>query len=161
MLASGHEQVDARALTDFFWVDDPNSPAAAALPKPKPERPVKPSSVPPLPPARRKLILSKRKGGFAIRPGPAFDEVPLPARVAIAVCYDVEFGKPRWDKLDFDLADDNAFGVTVKGAEAENTENRIVLSIDQREFELVVDGFDAKRDLVVDYNLLKSEPALA
>jgi hypothetical protein len=36
------------------------------------------------------------------------------------------------------------------------------LTVEQREFELVVDGFDLRRDLVVDYNLIKSkETALA
>lgn len=164
MLATGREQVDPRALTGFFWIDDPSSPPAPggpAGPRPKQKEQPAPGPVPPLPPARRKLILTKRTGGFAIRPGPAFAEVPLPAQVKIDVCYDIEVGKPRWDKLDFDLADES-FRVTVTGADEERADNRIILTVEQPEFELVVEGFDEKRDLVVDYNLIKAkETALA
>jgi hypothetical protein len=164
ILTTGREQIDARALTSFFWIDDPTSPPAPggpAVPRPKPKQGPAPGPVPPIPPARRRLILTKRKGGFAIKPGPTFAEVTLPAQVKIDVCYDIEVGKPRWDKLDFDLADD-AFTVTVTGADEERTDNTIILTVEQREFELVVDGFDLRRDLVVDYNLIKSkETALA
>lgn len=163
MLATGREQVDARALTNFFWVDDPTAlpaPGAAGLrPKPKPgpvDRPF-----PPIPPTQRRLILFKRKGGFSIKPGPAFADVPLPATVTIDICYDVEYGKPRWDKLDFDLSD-GAVIIEVAGANEERSDNRITLTVEQPEFELVVDGFDQKRDLVVDYNLARAkEGALA
>lgn len=166
MLATGREQIDERALTTFFWVDDPASPpvpggGVKTGPKEKPKPGPTPGPVAPLPPARRKVVLSKRKGGFAIRPGPAFSEVALPAQIKIDVCYDTEVGKPKWDKLDFDLADDT-FEVSVSGCEEDRTDNRILLTVDQAEFELVVDGFDVNRDLVVDYNLVKAkEPAHA
>jgi hypothetical protein len=145
--------------------DDAASPpglGGPAGPRPKPKQ----GPVPPLPPARRKLILTKRKGGFAIRPGPAFAEVALPAQVkidvCIDVCYDIEVGKPRWDKLDFDLADDDAFAVTVTGADEERADNRIILTVEERIFELIVDGVDEKRDIVVDYNVVKpKETAVA
>lgn len=166
MLATGRQQVDARALTTFFWIDDqasPPAPGGSAGPRPKTAVKGDPPSVPvpPPAPARRKLILTKRTGGFAIKPGPAFSEVVLPAQIKIDVCYDIEVGKAKWDKLDFDLVD-NAFTVTVTGADEERMDNRIILTVEQPDFELIVDGFDEKRDLVVDYNLIKArEAALA
>jgi hypothetical protein len=162
MLATGREQVDARALTNFFWIDDPASPpqpggppGQRAKPKPGPT----PGPFPPIPPTQRKLILSKRKGGFSIKPGPAFSEVSLPAQVTINICYDVEFGKPHWDKFDFDL-NNGLISLEVTGAEEERSDNRIVLTVEKPDFELIVDGFDQKRDLVVDYNLIKAKEAI-
>jgi hypothetical protein len=160
MLAIGREQVDARALTNFFWVDDPSALPAPGTPSPRAKQQPGPLDhpFPSIPPAQRRLILSKRKGGFSIKQGPAFADVMLPVKVMIDICYDVEYGKPRWDKLDFDLSDE-IVTVNVTGAEEEHEGNRIILTIELREFELVVDGFDQKRDLVVDYNLTRGKEA--
>ena len=54
---------------------------------------------------------------------------------------------------------DETLTVEVTGADEERADNRITLTIEQAEFELIVDGFDQKRDLVVDYNLARSKEA--
>lgn len=162
MLATGKERVDATALKDFFWIDDPDRTPEKRPGQPKkrkPEEQPAPPPVPPLPPSKRKLILQKREGGFAIRPGPGFEGESLPAVARITVRYDVETGTPKWDPLDFDLSRGD-IRISASGADADAGENMITLTIEDRAFELVVDGFDPKRDLMVDYNLLKmKEPA--
>jgi hypothetical protein len=103
----------------------------------------------------RKVVLQKRKGGFSIKPGPGFIEVVLPATVKVTVCYDVEYGKPKWDRLDFDLAD-GGIRIAATGAEFEASDNVLFLTVEEPGFEAAVDGFDLRRDLVVDYNLVKA-----
>jgi hypothetical protein len=157
MLATGKERVDVNALKDFFWIDDPDSPPEKRPGQPKkrkPDEPPNPPPVPPLPPAKRKLVLHKRDGGFSIRPGAAFATEPLPAVARITVRYDVEAGQPKWDPLDFDFSA-GEIAISTRGAEADASENAIMLTIEQPDFELTVEGFDRRRDLVVDYNLLK------
>lgn len=158
MLATGKERVDATALMQFFWIDDPDrTPDRRPGPpkRRKPDEPPGPSPVPPLPAAQRKLMLQKRKGGFTLKPGPGFADVALPATARISVRYDVEYGQPKWDPLDFDFAAGD-IAVTATGAEAEALENTVTLTIEDHAFELTVEGFDEKRDLMVDYNLLKA-----
>jgi hypothetical protein len=153
MLATGKERVDANALKDFFWIEDPDRAPEKDGGPPKKRKRSEP--VPPLPPSKRKLILRRREGGFSLRPGPGFDAEPLPAVARITVRYDVETGQPTWDPLDFDLGGGD-INIEAKGAEVDASENVITLTIEERDFELVVKGFDRRRDLVVDYNLLKT-----
>lgn len=161
LLATGREQMDENALINFFWIDDPSaSPGKSSGPKPKKkEEGPEPNPFPQLPKPKKRLILTKRKGGFTIKPGPDFHELPLPAGVKVEVCYDVEYGKPRWDKLDFDF-EESELTVTTTGAEEERDENRIVLTVQEPDFSLSVDGFDEKRDLVVDFNIVRVKETL-
>jgi hypothetical protein len=71
----------------------------------------------------------------------------LPAQIKIDVCYDIEVGKAKWDKLDFDLADD-AFTVKVTGADEERNDNRIMLTVEQPEFELIVHASALRSGLI-------------
>jgi hypothetical protein len=157
-LATGQERIHDAALRNFFWIENPSresqrtrgsGPNRKPGPKPKPPKPS------PLPPAMRKVVLQKRKGGFSIKPGPGFIEVVLPATVKVTVCYDVEYGKPKWDRLDFDLAD-GGIRIAATGAEFEASDNVLFLTVEEPGFEAAVDGFDLRRDLVVDYNLVKA-----
>lgn len=161
LLATGREQMDENALINFFWIDDPSAPpgkSSGPKPKKKEEGP-EPNPFPPLPKPKKRLMLTKRKGGFTIKPGPDFHELPLPAGVKVEVSYDVEYGKPRWDNLDFDLEGDE-LTITTTGAEDERSENCIVLTVLEPDFSLTVDGFDEKRDLVVDFNIVKVRETL-
>jgi hypothetical protein len=154
LLATGKEQLDENALINFFWIDDPSAPPGKSG-GPKPKKKEGPDSSPfqSIPKPKRRLILTKRKGGFTIKPGPDFHELPLPVGVKVEVCYDVEYGKARWDKHDFDFEGDD-LAITTTGAEDERSENRIILTINERDFSLGVDGFDQKRDLVVNFNIV-------
>ncbi|MGP0059736.1 MAG: hypothetical protein ACLPID_10665 [Beijerinckiaceae bacterium] len=160
VLATCREQMDENALINFFWIDDPS-----ALPGKtdgaKPKRKDGPESVPfpPLPKPKRRLILAKRKGGFTIKPGPDFQELPLPVGIKVEVCYDQEYGKPSWDKFDFEFSDDDLSIETI-GAEEEHGDNRIVLIVREPDFCLTVEGFDEKRDLVIDFNVVRVREAL-
>ncbi|MGJ4900729.1 hypothetical protein ACQR10_20855 [Bradyrhizobium sp. HKCCYLRH2060] len=158
-LATGQDRVHEAALRGFFWIEDTSRPPEKVLGKGrKKKQEEKPDAArpPPLPAANRKLVLQKRKGGFSIKPGPGFIEVMLPAVVRVAVCYDVEYGKPKWDRLDFDFAD-AALSMSTTGAEHEASDNIILLTIEEPQFELAVEGFDLRRDLVVDYNLVRGK----
>lgn len=161
-LATGQERVYESALKNFFWVEDPARPPekvpGTGRKKKQDERP-EVAKPPPFPPAKRKLLLQKRKGGFSIKPGPGFADVALPATVKVTVCYDVEYGKPKWDRLDFDFADSD-LSITASGAEQEASDNVVLLTVEGPEFELTVDGFDVRRDLVVDYNLVRRKEAV-
>jgi hypothetical protein len=159
MLATGKERVDATALKHFFWIDDPDQTPEKRPGSPrkrKPDEPHGPPPAPPLPPAKRKLVLHKRDGGFSIRPAAGFDAEPLPTVARILVRYDVEAGKPKWDPLDFDL-NGGEITISATGADADASENAIMLTIEEPDFQLTVEGFDRRRDLMVDYNLLKME----
>lgn len=165
ILATGKERVDPTALKDFFWVEDPSRPPENGPKRGKrrnrkdgPEAHPPSPSPPVLPPTERKLLLRKREGGFSIRPGARFDSVGLPAVARIAIRYDVEFGTPKWDPLDFDL-EGGEIAITTQGAELDVSGNVITLKIEDRDFELLVEGFDVRRDLMVDYNLLKTKEA--
>lgn len=162
LLSTGKEQVDENALIEFFWIDDPAAPPGkSASRKPKKKDGNQIIVKPVLPKPKRRLVLTKRKGGFTIKAGPDFHELPLPAAVKVEVCYDVEYGKPRWDKLDFDF-EEGDLSVAVTGGEEERSENRILLTVHEPDFSLSVDGFDEKRDLVVDFNTVRvREPANA
>lgn len=105
------------------------------------------------------MILTKKKGGFSISPGPAFAEVQLPTALKVEVFYDVEVGKPKWDSLDFDLTK-APVRLEVEGADEVIGDNTITLTIDQSEFSLTVEGFDEKRDLLVVYNVVKLREAV-
>jgi hypothetical protein len=52
--------------------------------------------------------------------------------------------------------------LTIKttGAEEERDENRIILTVQEPDFSLSVDGFDEKRDLVVDFNIVRVRETL-
>ena len=155
LLATGKEQMDENALINFFWIDDPSAPPGkSGGPKPKQKDGPDPNPFDPIPKPKKRLILTKRKGGFTIKPGPDFHELPLPAGVKVEVCYDVEYGKPRWDKHDFDF-EENDLAIAKTGAEDERSENRIILTVNEPDFSLSVDGFDEKRDLVVDFNIVR------
>jgi hypothetical protein len=148
------------ALINFFWIDEPSAPPGKSSgPKPKKKDGPEPTPFRPLPKPKKRLILTKRKGGFTIKPGPDFHELPLPVGVKVEVCYDVEYGTPRWDKLDFDFEEDE---LTIKttGTEEECNENRIILRVQEPDFDLSVDGFDEKRDLVVDFNIVRVRETL-
>jgi hypothetical protein len=161
LLATGREEMDENALINFFWIDDPSAPPGkSGGPKPKKPDGPEPKPVPPdLPEPKKRLILTKRKGGFTIKPGPDFHELPLPAGVKVVVRYDVEYGEPRWDKFDFDFGEDE-LAISVTGAEDERRENTILLTVEEPDFSLSVDGFDERRDLLVDYNIVKVREVL-
>ncbi len=160
LLATGREEVDENALINFFWIDDPTAPPGKSG-SPKPKKKVGPDPPPftDLPKPKKRLILTKRKGGFTIKPGPDFHELPLPAGLKVEVRYDVEYGKPRWDKFDFDF-EEKVLAIEVAGAEDERSDNTITLTVHDPDFSLSVDGFDERRDLLVDYNTVKVKEAL-
>lgn len=160
MLATGQEQEDPNALRNFFWIDDPTGvkEAGAFASKPKAKEKQTHTLVPPvIPPSKRRLVVRKMHGGFAIEAGPDFDKFNLPAFLKIEVAYDVEYGNAikAWDPLDFDLQIDPGITIDVEGAAEEIAGNTINLEIVDPDFSVKVEGFDPHRDLVVQSNWLK------
>ncbi|WP_315776030.1 MULTISPECIES: hypothetical protein [unclassified Bradyrhizobium] len=161
-LATGQDRVHKSALKSFFWVEDPAQPPDKIRGKgqrTKQQEGPELARPPRFPAEKRKLLLQKRKGGFSVKPGPGFIDATLPAVVKVTVCYDVEHGKPKWDRLDFDFTD-SELRVNSIGAEHEASDNVVLLTIEDREFELLVDGFDLRRDLIVDYNIIRTREAV-
>lgn len=159
LMSQGDEDEDTGILSDIFHLDFPENDDDVPESR-KRKRRQKPGDdnqppIDPPDPRPRFYRLAKKQDGFLVR-GPA---QPLNARrrYRVTVAYDFAgASKARamrlWDKNDFHLGD----GVNVNFPEAENTScltvlgNCIEFEADQSDFKLSVDGFDDRRDLIVD-----------
>lgn len=145
----GSSEIDMNLLRHFFWIEQDEG-------KPTPERgktKIKKgtSSEPVIPTQPRKpspFIIIKTSGGFRVKINPDFDD-ELPRQVIIKAAYDVRKGEPfnKYDALDFKLEE---LEVELKNAKVNIIEdNRLTAEIENRDFEISINGFDPNRDLVV------------
>lgn len=161
MLTTGREIEDPKALLNFFWIDEPDAP------RPKDgddeSRRKTKTPPPPPPPSKKRLVIRKLKGGFEIAPGPDFGELRLPARLKVDVAYDIEYGNAfkEWQPYDFDLSENDSVNIEISGADYESEGQTIRLEITDPDFDVRVQGFDPKRDIVVQANWLKGGSANA
>ncbi len=101
-------------------------------------------------PKARKYQLTKIDGGFRLTNSK--NEIEPPLKVKISCAYDTRKGNPfkSYELYDFDLGN-TEFTVTTKGCTLSyRKENKIELTIEGKEFELVVNGFDKMRDMIID-----------
>ncbi len=101
-------------------------------------------------PKPKSYRLTKRDGGFVLRNGD--DGVPTPTSFEILIAYDTQQGNPfkKYHPADFRL--DKGDGITAESEGLDITEyshNRIIAHVLKDTFELVVEGFDTNRDVVV------------
>lgn len=105
----------------------------------KPDPKVQPKPLP--------FVISKTKNGFKVTPNTVFDDLPIKFRILTA--YNVRKGNPfkKYNSVDFQIKDSM---ITSKGLKVVRTDgNEVLLEVTSPDFEIEVNGFDTKRDLIV------------
>jgi hypothetical protein len=104
----------------------------------------------------RKYQLTKIDGGFRLTKSK--NEIEPPLKVRITCAYDTRKGNPfkNYELYDFDLGNSefnfSSTGCTV----AQRKDNKIELTIEEKEFDFEVTGFDKLRDVVIDIKEIDS-----
>jgi hypothetical protein len=107
-------------------------------------------------PKPRKYKVTKIDGGFRLTNSK--NEIEPPLKVKITCAYDTRKGNPfkNYELYDFDLGNSefnfSSTGCTV----AQRKDNKIELTIEEKEFEFEVAGFDKLRDVVIDIREIDS-----
>lgn len=152
-LSVEENNIDENLLSDIFSLplDDKDSPKRTTDDESKKPGDVPPPPPPPPPPPREsKFNLLQVKGGFSVKSDK--EKVVLPAQLEILVAYDVRRGNPlkRYNSSDFKL---NQSPIKIKNQKGlkiiKLKDNTILADVLSTEYELVVTGFDANRDLYV------------
>lgn len=151
LIRNSEEDEDRDLLLDLFSLplepektdSDDQGPFPTRRPRTKPEIPDPP------PPRPRRYRISKNHKGFRILPGEVLIEESF--RLIVRAAYNCRRGNPlkHWNKQDFRL-DKLPIELSITGSGASTVEcsdNRVVLLIDSSDFDISVDGFDARRDL--------------
>ena len=149
LLAEEIEETDEKALSNFFWTDEPEA-------KKKGKRKKTPKATPLEPPAPRPRYFDiyEVKGGFTLKALDDADPAKFPRLVTLDVAYDVYSGNPfkNYSKHDFRLDKQNDISVALNkttGQILEREGNRIKLRVDGLPFQLNATGFDENRDVKV------------
>lgn len=147
-IVSSIETVDPNALIDFFSVKAEDG-ARGVRPKGPVVRPPNPKP----PEAKEKAYrLVRLNAGFAIRGGSTLTPDQLPLVIRVRAAYDVLRGNPfsKHDPLDFDFAKGELAVSTKDAIATAQSPNVLVIRANARDFEVSVNGFDARRDLIID-----------
>jgi hypothetical protein len=153
LLAPALAEEDPDALIDELSIE--SELRAARLPSEKTRKPKDGKGKVPddLPAAKPKWRLQKRQGGFALSSGPGLEEADLPMRLRVRAAFDVPAGDPfkRHHRLDFDLDGGPGVSITPEGATvvAEDAKT-VIVTAEGAPFRVNFEGFDARRDLVVE-----------
>ena len=148
-IVSSLEVLDPNALIDFFSAKSEEG-ARGVRPKGPVVRPPNPK---PPEPKEKAYRLIRLNAGFAIRGGSGLMPDQLPLMLRVRAAYDVLRGNPfsKHDPLDFDFSNKGDVTITTKDATATpQGPNVLVIRANARDFEVSVNGFDAKRDLIID-----------
>lgn len=106
-----------------------------------------------LPPAKPKWRLQKRQGGFMLSSGSNLQDADLPMRLRVRAAFDVPSGDPfkRHHRLDFDLDGGPGISISAEGASVVAVDAKtVVVTAEAAPFRVNFEGFDARRDLVVE-----------
>lgn len=153
LLAPALAEEDPDALIEELSIE--SELRAARLPIEKSRKPKEGKGKVPddLPAAKPKWRLQKRQGGFALSSGPGLEEADLPMRLRVRAAFDVPAGDPfkRHHRLDFDLDGGPGVSINSEGATvvAENAKT-VIVTAETAPFRVNFEGFDARRDLVVE-----------
>ncbi len=107
-------------------------------------------------PKPRRYRLTKIDGGFRLIKSK--NEIEPPLKVRISCAYDTRKGNPfkNYELYDFDLSNSD-FTIKSNGCTvSQQNENKIELTIEEKEFEFEVTGFDIMRDLIIDIKEIDS-----
>lgn len=152
-IISVDDKEDRTILADFFSIPkEDEEQEESNTPHNKPSEPhgreEEPQPAPP-PPRPRGFRIGRVEGGFSVVP--SSDESQIPRRLDIRVAYSVRRGSPirRYDRSDFEL-DKEPIQVESEGLSIDEcSENRVLITIKNKNFGLHITGFDIKRDLYV------------
>ena len=149
LLAGEVEEIDDKALSDFFWFEEPENAQrgrARRTPRVPPREPIQ--SRP------RYFDIHEVKGGFSIKARPGANPESFPREVDIEVAYDVASGNPfkKYSEHDFRL--DRKDGIQLAltkdaGKILERHGNSFRLLVEKTHFQLKASGFDEHRDVKV------------
>ncbi|MGH2506019.1 MAG: hypothetical protein ACRDHZ_01140 [Ktedonobacteraceae bacterium] len=150
LLNKRSEMIDETALRRFFPVSDNASPPSKKQAGTTDHNPTK--TAPPKPEIRsrpKRISLSRTTAGFSIKlTENGANDIPL--RLVVRCAYDTGNGNPfkRWNISDFDLL---KLPHTLHKADLiEAQGNRLVIEINDLDFNVAVSGFDLNRDVIVD-----------
>ena len=142
ILSASRQQRDTLTLADFF----PRPPEQEGLDLPSKRRPKNAPATPSLA-QPQPVTIERLAGGFCVQRGNT--SVAMPDRLSIAVAYDRSRGNAlaKYDPADFDLAD---LAKNLKGARSVACgKNQMLVELTDEDFEIVVTGFDANRDIFI------------
>ena len=150
LLAEVMEEVDERALQNFFSLDEPDDGKPGKKNKPK-----SPIDIPPPPEPRPKdFIISSKEGGFTVSTTKSTNSERFPQNVRIDVAYDLASGNPfkKYNPLDFRIGANGSIELALSkdtGKVLERKDNIIRMEVTDMPFRMEVKGFDPNRDLKI------------
>ena len=160
LMSQGDEEEDATVLSDIFYLDLPENDdevpeTRKRVVRDKPGPDLVPPIDPPPPPRPRTYRLSKLDDGFVVR-GPS-EPLQCKRKYVVRVAYDFAGASKsralkQWEKNDFDLS----VAKNVSPPEAENISgviiggNTVEFYAESNDFKLSVQGFDCRRDIIVE-----------
>jgi hypothetical protein len=111
-----------------------------------------PPRIPPIIRRKPRFNIYTIQAGFRVTLNPELTDFRFPFQATIKIAYDTRRGDPfkAYDKFDFDLGSDS---ITIEPRECniiEKRENKLKVEITGLSFEIIVKGFDPKRDLKID-----------
>ena len=162
LLSQGDSDEDVTVLSDIFYLDLPEN--KEEVPESRKKNVMKkPSSKNPMPPPiphqrkPRTYRLIKRQNGFVLS-GPK-EPLAAPRKYKVTVAYDFagaskKSALKKYHKNDFDLSKGKNVDIPIseKVDDFEISSNKISFTASDNEFEVVVTGFDYRRDIIVDIN---------
>lgn len=157
MLIQAEEEEDEKALAQYFFTEEPETPDKAGG---NPDKTPDDTNIDIPPPAPKIALLQSIENGFSIRKGEGAKTARYPLRFSIVAAYDTASGNPfkKYDPLDFSFSSssDIRIGATKGTVELiSRSQNKLEFEIKGEQFQVDVTGFDPNRDLLVK---LKSEP---
>ena len=157
LLTPPPDKADFDLLSDFFSIEQLESPQRKRKPKPDGERT---RDFDPPDPSPRWYRMHGKEGGFQISDS---NQLPTPvgATLRVAVAYDMPSGNPmkHWSKFDFDFRKTKGpIKVTGKGISAVAKDGNVIeMKIENEDFSLNASGFDIHRDLIVRIDEVEEE----
>jgi hypothetical protein len=116
--------------------------------------------MPELPTTVRRYSVTQTDDGFRVASLPEADR---PDRILVRAAYNVRRGNPfkKYDTADFRFnSGSRSLNIRHRGCDLDVREdNRIELCPTEDEFELVVEGFDPNRDLIIRHNARDDDDA--
>jgi len=99
-----------------------------------------------------KFNIERIESGFRVTLNPERTDLSFPFQATVKMAYDTRRGNPfsQYDKFDFDVASPSITTGTRDCNVIERKDNILKVEITGRNFEIMVTGFDPKRDLVID-----------
>jgi hypothetical protein len=163
LMNQGDDEEDVAILSDIFYLNPPKDnvekPVSERKTERRKEQEDEPPPPPPPPPRQPSYRLTKSNDGFVVK-GPT-EALSTTRSYLVKVAYDFAGASKaralkQWDKKDFDMS-------AAKYVNAPTTEhmskvvvrgNTVEFESSSSDFKLIVDGFDSRRDIIVD---VKSE----